>query len=446
MHEHLAVRYLSITCVVVMFVLHVAVISANTSHAAGARDFLKAGKSSFETGKYSEALNLLNKSIAVGTLSPRYMAEALHYRGLAYSKNSEPARGIADFNKALFFKDTSAELKAKIYLSRAQAYKSLGLTKQAETDLQTAGKLNANLTTKIANLGAAKVSPVPVKSKSQSSQKRIDKTSAGDKSNKEETEEFKITSPLNFFQQLRQASFNGSGSSQASESTQTSYSSGGGWGASVNQSGLAFQGEQKPQSLGAPSITAPVTSSSSQNPAMAYIERQDRRQTASRSSDKSVRSERKKASRQKSEVSTKPIVGWETTESAVNKQGNEFSQGITTQGQGIDTQSIQTTVEKTDNAIVQSRLDSPVVSEAGAYRLQLAAVSSQADATKVWSRLSTNHSGLLEGQTPLFEKVSIGERVVYRIQIGPYADRLATQNMCASFKAKGLECFLVKTR
>ena len=80
----------------------------------------------------------------------------------------------------------------------------------------------------------------------------------------------------------------------------------------------------------------------------------------------------------------------------------------------------------------------------GRYRLQLAAVSSENDAQQAWFRLQSRYSSLLSNQTPDFQRVDLGSgRSVVRIQIGPFADRSQTMQLCNSYKEQGLDCFLV---
>jgi hypothetical protein len=85
------------------------------------------------------------------------------------------------------------------------------------------------------------------------------------------------------------------------------------------------------------------------------------------------------------------------------------------------------------------------VAAAGAFRIQLAAVKSEADAQKEWTRLQKAHADLLGALTPTIQRADLGTQgIFYRIQGGPLANREAAAALCEQLKAKNQACLVVK--
>ncbi|MGH1350199.1 MAG: SPOR domain-containing protein [Methyloligellaceae bacterium] len=101
--------------------------------------YLKAGVSAIASKQYAQAIDHLSKALGSGGLSPEDTAKAYYYRGVAYNGKNEPARSIADFSNALFFKKNPPDLKSKILIARARAYKAVGLVARAENDIRASG-------------------------------------------------------------------------------------------------------------------------------------------------------------------------------------------------------------------------------------------------------------------------------------------------------------------
>lgn len=88
----------------------------------------------------------------------------------------------------------------------------------------------------------------------------------------------------------------------------------------------------------------------------------------------------------------------------------------------------------------------PQVAAAGdGFRVQLAAVKSEADARAEWTRLQKAHADLLGGLQPTIQRADLGAQgVFYRIQGGPLASREAAAALCDRLKAKNQACLVVK--
>ena len=85
----------------------------------------------------------------------------------------------------------------------------------------------------------------------------------------------------------------------------------------------------------------------------------------------------------------------------------------------------------------------PATTGAGRYRLQLAAFGSPQDANRAWAQMSSQHGDVLSRYTPQLQTANLGQRVMYRLQIGPFTDKRQTLRLCNSLKQRGLNCFLV---
>lgn len=88
----------------------------------------------------------------------------------------------------------------------------------------------------------------------------------------------------------------------------------------------------------------------------------------------------------------------------------------------------------------------PQVAAAGAgFRIQLAAVKSEADAKAEWVRLQKAHADLLGDLAPTIQRADLGAQgIFYRIQGGPLASGEAAQALCDKLKAKDQACLVVK--
>jgi hypothetical protein len=78
------------------------------------------------------------------------------------------------------------------------------------------------------------------------------------------------------------------------------------------------------------------------------------------------------------------------------------------------------------------------------YRIQLAALRSEAEAQSTWRQLSSRHGDLLAGQEHIVEKTTLGALgTFYRIQIGSFTDKKESTRLCSTLKSSGVDCFVV---
>lgn len=81
----------------------------------------------------------------------------------------------------------------------------------------------------------------------------------------------------------------------------------------------------------------------------------------------------------------------------------------------------------------------------GRYRVQIAALRSEAAAKRNWASLTKRYADLFGGLQPSVERVDLGPKgVFYRLQAGPFADEAAARAMCSRAKQRKLGCIVVK--
>ena len=350
-----------------IIILTLTLTSVKVEAAGSARDFLKAGTKAVTEKNYALAIRHLTEALGSGNLSPGEVTRALYQRGLAYNAKSEPARGIADFTRALFFKKIKPELRSNILKARANSYRAVGLSSRASADLRVAG-LSNSVKSKITIPEKPKLRPV-----------------------------------------VTQNTFKAKPQPKPQKASKPQFVASG-WGASVQEDKTTSQVSRQPNYI-TRTAKRPVTRS------------QETRTVEKKSQSAFARlfnrEEEKPKSQPKPQVSSSS--NWEQTSS-----------------------NVRTASISNNSVATQLKPAAYTSSGTGRYRLQLAAVSSDNDARQAWIRLKSQHSELLSNQRPDFQKVNLGEgRSVVRIQIGPFADKLQTLQLCNSFKQQGLECFLV---
>jgi cell division septation protein DedD len=81
---------------------------------------------------------------------------------------------------------------------------------------------------------------------------------------------------------------------------------------------------------------------------------------------------------------------------------------------------------------------------AGAFRVQLLAMSSEPAARRAWSDLAKTHPDLLGTLSPNVVRADLGAKgTVYRVQAGPLADRASADELCGALAKRGTGCIVV---
>lgn len=81
------------------------------------------------------------------------------------------------------------------------------------------------------------------------------------------------------------------------------------------------------------------------------------------------------------------------------------------------------------------------------FLLQLATSDSRSAADKKWNDLKSKNTDVLGSLSPHVAEVSLppDNKVSYRTQAGPIASRDQAENLCATLKGRGADCFVVET-
>ncbi len=80
---------------------------------------------------------------------------------------------------------------------------------------------------------------------------------------------------------------------------------------------------------------------------------------------------------------------------------------------------------------------------AGAWRIQLAAVSSRDRALAEWDRIKKRNTDLLGALNLNVQNVNLARGTFFRIQAGPLADRAAASGLCGKLKSRNQDCLIV---
>jgi hypothetical protein len=88
---------------------------------------------------------------------------------------------------------------------------------------------------------------------------------------------------------------------------------------------------------------------------------------------------------------------------------------------------------------------SPEPAAGSSWKIQLAAVKSEAGARQEWGRMQKAHPDLLGDMRLSVQKADLGTKGIYvRIQAGPLPDRTTAEDVCAELKASKQPCLVVK--
>jgi hypothetical protein len=88
---------------------------------------------------------------------------------------------------------------------------------------------------------------------------------------------------------------------------------------------------------------------------------------------------------------------------------------------------------------------SPPTAAGSRYRIQLAALRTNEDATRAWEQLRRAHGELLGPLTLNVVRADLGARgIFFRIQAGPLADEQAAKELCQKLAAKKVGCLVVR--
>ncbi|HXV25238.1 MAG TPA: SPOR domain-containing protein [Alphaproteobacteria bacterium] len=104
-----------------------------------------------------------------------------------------------------------------------------------------------------------------------------------------------------------------------------------------------------------------------------------------------------------------------------------------------------TTQEATAPAATQAPAAPATTAAAGSWKIQLAAVKTEAAAKQEWSRVQKVHPDLLGDMRLTVQRADLGTKgIFFRIQAGPLPNRTTAEDVCAELKASKQPCIVVK--
>jgi len=77
------------------------------------------------------------------------------------------------------------------------------------------------------------------------------------------------------------------------------------------------------------------------------------------------------------------------------------------------------------------------------WRVQVASMRDDQSARLAWDQVRARHPALLAGLSPTIVRAEVGSGTVYRVQVGPFADRAAANATCSALKAERTDCLVV---
>jgi len=143
---------------------------------------------------------------------------------------------------------------------------------------------------------------------------------------------------------------------------------------------------------------------------------------------------------------TAPAAGQSTTGTATTGQATGTQTATTAPSTPATTDTQGTTA--TDQAATGTAATTPAPANdaptaAGNYRVQLAALKTEADAKTAWKRLAAKYPDILGPLAMHLERVDLGTKgIYYRVQAGPFTDKNAARDICTKLKPKGQPCLV----
>jgi len=407
--------------------------TAKKAPAKAAAQSYAAGVKAFDNGKVSSAVTSLSAALRQGGLPPKQMAKALFYRGSAYRKQKKPAQAISDLTSAIWIKGGLSDGdRLAATEQRKAAYKEAGLGTKVPQGLQPGASVPSTAVATqvpVTSRTAAKAITAPVTSAASGTATSAWTTTAG-KASQVTTKVAKVTAPP----QPTSSPFSAltppitptpptsttvsalpKGGAAPSAPTGTDVSSPvSNIGSSISQ-GVSSVGSffGNMFSSNTPTPTAPPTAGT---------------QIATSST---ARAPQLSAVPQATPSRTAPEVtqGWGSATKPTARP--------TAAARPVQTAALKRT------AAPPQRPRTPAA-KTGKFRLQVAAVRSEAKAQQVVAQLKSKYANELAGAKPEIDATAIGNMgTFYRVRVGPYVDTKTPRGLCARLKPDGFDCLIV---
>ncbi|MGH6865348.1 MAG: SPOR domain-containing protein [Methyloceanibacter sp.] len=357
---------------------------------------LKSGTASLASGNYDSAVRQLSATVNSEDASETQAAQALYLRGIAYRKLGQPGRAISDLGAAIWL-GLPASDRVRALVNRGLAFRSTGLSSQAEDELSKARK--AGSSSEVEKLisedggGSAAVAAFATEVS----------PNAGYETESSALRARPAPTPAPSTPRTAEGAPSGGWSASVSDGSEPPPSEGGNrvsrWFGSLTDS-ISSSGKSAPPPAPEP-------------PAAAIPSEQVPRERAAAATPPS-------ASSWASNTQTERAV----TDAAPSGGGGAIGRWFS---RSDDTPAVA---------------PSPSAASGGAYTVQLANSRSEAEAKALWQKVRGTSE--IASAQPRIEKIDIGDfGTFYSLKIGPFADRAQSAKVCNALKRNGTDCSVV---
>lgn len=392
-------------------------------------DHMDKAEAAYEKGQFDLATQHFSRALRAEDVDDKTVARILYRRGAAFERAGKPAQAIADLTKALYLPSLSTADRAKAYLSRGRAYESVGLGDRARSDIAKARSGGVDERT-IARSSAPP--PQSVAGGGSTSFTTVSEASSG------------RSGSIPSFSTSSEASGN------ATPSFRTSSARAPAPPPSFETSSSAPQAQRSRQQVASfDTRSRSARSRDDELPQFRTTILPD--SSGSQSASSSGQAEQE----EESGGTVKRFIGnlWSNATGSEKKEQEasppatpQWSQQTQTARAPAPTWTSQSSssVAAAPPAATTSLASPSPAAGANGYRIQLAALKTDAEAQTTWNRLKSRHGNLLGGHQPNIVRTELGGLgTFYRLQLGPFADKEQSKQLCQQFKAGGLDCFLL---
>ncbi len=406
--------------------------------AQGAVKAYEAGVKAFDKGKVGDAVTSLSAALRQGGLPPQKMAKALFYRGSAYRKQKKPAQAISDLTSAVWIKGglSDGDRLAAIEQRKA-AYKEAGLGTNVPQGLQPgAGVPSTAVATAVPVVPKAPPKAVPAKAgpakviSAESGTATSAWTTTADTAPEVKKQVAKAPPPAAPEASPFSALTPSITPTPPPATTVSALPRGGDAPAAQPGAGIGNTVSNIGTSIsngfsGVGSFFGNMFSSNSAPPAPAL------NQGTQIATSSTARGPQLNATQQAPSTSA-PVVtqGW----SSATKPYTDVKRPPARPVQSA-------AVARKPAPVPTPKASTP---RAGKFRLQVAAVRSEAKAQQVVAQLNSKYAKELAGVRPEIDATALGNMgTFYRVRVGPYADTKSPRSLCARLKPDGYDCLIV---
>ena len=390
-----------------------------------AEDYIASGEDAFKKGQFTLAAQNYSRALRAEDIEDKQVAALLYRRGEAHERAGQPAQAIADITSALYLPSLSASDRAKAYLARGRAYEAVGLASQARSDIAKARSGGVD-ESDIAR------SSQPAQTASSGGSvptfRTLSEDSGGGRRSRQSAPSFATSSeaaappPPSFETSSSATAPPPKKRQQVAAFDTTSRAASGGRDEDIPR----FRTTILPQESSA--------GSSAQTPAAG-----DAQDDSGGRVSGFIGNLWSKATGKDDEKDSggKPPP-------AASPQWSQSTRAAAPPPPSFQTSSNSAAAPAAAPAAPANAARPATVTGGSGYRIQLAALKSDAEAQATWKRLRSRHGNLLQNYQPNIVKTELGGLgTFYRLQLGPFADKEQSKQLCNNFKAGGLDCFLL---